>query len=155
MHSPKILCLIIGVKSAFVIILDDNPPLTQGQIWHDLDQLWVFIQLLLVFCDQSLVLCDCWKEGLVSILNHISLLVPIHINTLPHHCLPPTQLDQPSTCHSLTDRVFEGHVEIREYGGVQTMLKLFWSDITCLLGAEPVTGSSLNGLIVQPISRIC
>jgi len=106
MHSPNILCLIIGVKAAFIMILDDNPPLAQGQIRHDLDQLWVFIRLSLVFCDQSLVLCNCWKEGLVSILNHVSPLVPIHINTLPHHCLPPTQLDQPSTCHSLTDLFF-------------------------------------------------
>src|SRR5882672_4256365 len=140
MHSPKISCLIIGVKAEFVMILDDNPPLTQGQIWHDLDQLWVFIRLSLVFCDQSLVLCNCWKEGLVSILNHVSPLVPIHINTLPHHHLPPTQLDQPSMCHSLTDRVFEGDIEIREYGGVQTMLKLFRSDIACIPGAEPVMG---------------
>ena len=102
MHSPNISCLIIGVKAAFIMILDDNPPLAQGQIRHDLDQLWVFIRLSLVFCDQSLVLCNCWKEGLVSILNHVSLLVPIHINTLPHHHLPPTSLiNHQCAIHSL------------------------------------------------------
>src|SRR6266481_992578 len=133
MHSPKISCLIVSMKTTFIMILNDDSPFTQWQVQHDLDQLWVIIRPSLIFCHQSLIFCDYWKEGLVLILNHIGLLMPVHINSLPHHHWPPSKLDQPSTCCSLTDGVFEGNVEIGEDGGVENMLKLFWSDIAFLL----------------------
>ena len=113
------------MKATFVVILNDNSPLTLCQVGHDLDQFWVIMRPSFIFGHQSFVFCDCWKEGLVSILNHISPLMPIHINTLSHHCWPPSKLDQPFTCHSFTDGVFEGNIEIREDGGVENMLKLF------------------------------
>ena len=132
MNSPKISCLIVCMKT-FVVILNDNSPFIPCQVGHDLDQFWVIMRPLFIFGQQSFVFCDCWKEGLVSILDHISLLIPIYINTLSHHHWPLSKLDQPSMCCSFTDGVFEGNIEIGEDGGVDNMLKLFWGDITCLL----------------------
>src|SRR5882724_3299629 len=62
MNSPEISHLIISVKATFVVVLDDNPPLTLFQLRHDLDQLWVIVRLLLICCHPSLVICDCWKK---------------------------------------------------------------------------------------------